>query len=211
MENKSKSAEDIKAIRKIMEDSTRFLSLSGYSGIFAGMFAIAGALAAWFLVLNSGGRTFNEYFGAAGDGLTNIQLWNLAGIALLVLSCSLVSAFYFSVRKAKKDGRSIWNPVSRRLLSNLFIPLLSGGIFTIALFLNGQINLIIPCLLLFYGLALVSAGKFTMGEVFYLGILEIVCGLVAAFIPGFSLLFWIMGFGLLNIGYGLVMYRKLGI
>jgi len=63
-------------------------------------------------------------------------------------------------------------------------------------------------LLIFYGLALVDAGKFTYGEVFYLGILEIITGLVSAFFPSLGLFFWIFGFGVLHVIYGLVMYRK---
>ena len=62
--------------------------------------------------------------------------------------------------------------------------------------------------LIFYGLALLNAGKFTYGEIFYLGILEIITGLIAALLPSQGLIFWIVGFGILHIVYGLVMYRK---
>jgi hypothetical protein len=74
--------------------------------------------------------------------------------------------------------------------------------------LQNNIQLIVPCFLIFYGLALVNAGKFTFGEIFYLGILQIVTGLVSAFVPGWGLIFWIFGFGVLHIIYGLAMYRK---
>jgi predicted lysophospholipase L1 biosynthesis ABC-type transport system permease subunit len=51
MDKNITSADELKTIRKIMEESTRFLSLSGLSGIFAGFFAIAGAMVAWFIIL----------------------------------------------------------------------------------------------------------------------------------------------------------------
>lgn len=208
MKNDSNSIEDIRAIRKIMEESSRFLSLSGLSGIFAGVTAIAGALFAYFFILDSGSVHYDEYFRSLPENEAFSLGWQLIAVAVLVLVLSVLFSFYFSIKKAKRDRKNFWTPVSRRLLTNLLIPLAAGGIFVIALLIQNQIQLIVPCFLIFYGLALVSAGKFTFGEVFYLGILEIVTGLVSAFIPGWGLIFWILGFGILHIFYGLAMYRK---
>lgn len=208
MKSDSKSVEDIKAIRKIMEESSRFLSLSGLSGIFAGITAIAGALVAYFFILNDGSINLGEYFSGKTNGATSPVKWQLISDAIMVLVVSVLFALYFSIKKAKKDGRHFWTPVSKRLLINLLIPLATGGIFIIILLLQNNILLIVPCFLLFYGLALVNAGKFTFGEIFYLGILEIITGLVAAIFPDLGLVFWIFGFGVLHIIYGLAMYRK---
>jgi hypothetical protein len=194
MENNQTTADDLKTIRKIMEDSTKFLSISGFSGLFMGLIALAGALVAYFLLAD--GRDLN------------LILWKLVVDAISVLFLSIIIAFYFSLRKAKHSGKSFWTPVSRRLLLNLFIPLVTGGVFTIILIINGQFQFIIPVFLIFYGLALISAGKFTYSEVFYLGILEIITGLVSALFPSSALFFWIFGFGILHIVYGLFMYRK---
>jgi len=210
MKNDSESLQDIKAIRKLMEESTRFLSLSGLSGVFAGLTAIAGALFAYFIILKSGTINFNEYLTTLTGQETTLLRWQLFAAAAIVLVVSVLFAFWFSMRKAKKDGKSFWSPVSKRLLINLLIPLITGGILTIVFMLQNQIQLVIPGFLIFYGLALVNAGKFTFGEIFYLGILEIITGLVSAFIPGWSLIFWIFGFGLLHIIYGLAMFRKYG-
>jgi len=208
MEKNSSSAEELKAIRRIMEESTKFLSLSGLSGVFPGLFALTGAFITWFFILDRGNILFDEYFsGLSGKGTTIIP-WEMIFIALTVLALSLATAFYFSYRRAKKSGISIWTPVSRRLLISLFIPLVTGGFFALILLIQGQIQLIISILLIFYGIALVNAGKFTYGEVFYLGILEIFTGLIAAFFPAHGLIFWIAGFGILHITYGLFMYRK---
>jgi hypothetical protein len=208
MKRNSTSAEDIKAIRKIMEESSRFLSLSGLSGIFAGLTAIAGALVAYFFILDNGSIRFVEYF-SAQPGKENLPVsWKLLADAALVLVASILFSFYFSVKKVKREGGNFWTPVSKRLLVSLLIPLATGAVFIFLLLLQNNIELIVPCFLIFYGLALVNAGKFTYGEIFYLGILEIITGLVSAFVPGWDLIFWIFGFGLLHIIYGLAMYRK---
>jgi hypothetical protein len=208
MQDEKKSIEDIQAIRKIMEESSRFLSLSGLSGVLAGVTAIAGALVAWFFVLDSGSIHLDELFNGLSETETCTVRWQLLGLAGAVLVISVLNAFIFSSLKARKAGKKFWTPVSRRMLINLFIPLVAGGIFIMALMFQGSIQLVVPCFLIFYGLALVSAGKFTFGEIFYLGILEIVTGLVSAFVPGYDLAFWVFGFGVLHIVYGLAMYRK---
>lgn len=208
MKNDTNSIEDIRAIRKIMEESSRFLSLSGLSGIFAGLTAIAGALVAYFLILDYGSIDYTEYLRSLPAKEASSIRWQLMALAASVLIISVLFSFYFSLKKARRDGKNFWTPVSRRLLINLLIPLVTGGIFVISLLFQNHIQLIVPAFLIFYGLALVNAGKFTLGEVFYLGILEIITGLVSAFIPGRGLIFWIFGFGILHIVYGVAMYRK---
>jgi len=208
MKNDSKSIEDIKAIRKIMEESSRFLSLSGLSGIFAGLTAIAGAIVAYFFILDNGSIKYEDYMGNLSIQETHTIRLQLMGVAFTVLLLSVLLSLYFSVKKAKRDGKSLMTPISRRLLINFLIPLATGGIFAVVLLVQNNIQLIVPCFLIFYGLAMVNAGKFTFGEIFYLGILEIITGLISAFVPGWGLIFWIFGFGILHIIYGLAMYRK---
>jgi hypothetical protein len=208
MKNDTRSIEDIKTIRKLMEESSRFLSLSGLSGIFAGITAIAGALFAYFFILENGSINYYEYIAGLSAGETSILKWKLMADAALVLVLSVLFALYFSIKKAKRDGKNFLTPISKRLLINLLIPLVTGGVFIIVLLLQNHIELIVPCFLIFYGLALVNAGKFTFGEIYYLGILEVITGLVSAFISDWGLIFWIFGFGILHIIYGLAMYRK---
>ncbi|MFZ2340778.1 MAG: hypothetical protein WAW07_13775 [Bacteroidales bacterium] len=208
MKNNLSSAEDLKTIRKIMEESTRFLSLSGLSGVFLGLYAIAGALIARFLVFNGGNISPDNYFNNLPAQETDIIILKMVIIAVSVLLLSLVTATGFSVRKARRLSVSLWTPVSKRLYTSLFLPLVAGGLFALILLFQNNIQPIIPVFLIFYGLALISAGKFTYGEIFYLGILEIITGLTAALFPSQGLFFWIVGFGILHIVYGLFMYRK---
>jgi hypothetical protein len=210
MKSDTESIGDLKAIRKIMEESSRFLSLSGLSGVFAGITAIAGALVAYFFILGSGTIHYEDYLRNISIQETHVVRWQLMADAAVVLVLSVLFSLYFSMKKAKRDGKNILTPISKRLLINFLIPLAAGGVFVIVLLLRNYIDLIVPAFLIFYGLSLVNAGKFTFGEIFYLGILEIITGLLSAFIPGWGLLFWIFGFGILHIIYGLAMHRKYG-
>lgn len=191
-----------------MEESSRFLSLSGLSGFFAGVIAITGAFVAYFIIIKdyslSSGELFVRFSSKESDTL-KFQLIILAAIVLLM---SIGSALFFSYGKSRKLGLRIWTPISKRLLLNFLVPLVTGGFFIIILYLNNLWSFIVPSMLIFYGLALVNAGKFTYSEVFYLGLLEITTGLVSAVIPEYPIIFWCVGFGLLHIAYGLFMYRK---
>jgi hypothetical protein len=208
MEKKIDYSDDIKTIKKIMEESSRFLSLSGLSGLFAGMIAIAGGCVAQYGILKNRSFFINDMVTTLSDKeLSSVKIQIVAD-AFIVLSVALAGSFYFSFRKARDKGQKIWTPVSKRLLINLFIPLIAGFFFIIVLYFQNQWQLIVPAMLIFYGLALISAGKFTYSEVFYLGLAELITGFAAVFFPVLTLLFWIIGFGALHIGYGLIMYRK---
>lgn len=210
MKNETESIGDLKAIRKIMEESSRFFYLSGLAGVIAGAIAIAGALIAYIFILDNGSIRYEDYLRTLSVQDAQTVRLQLIADASVVLLLSVLIAFWFSMKNARKDGKNFMSPISRRLLINFLIPLVSGGIFIIVLLRQNNMQLIVPCFLIFYGLALVNAGKFTFGEIFYLGILEIITGLVSAFVPGWGLLFWVTGFGILHIIYGLAMYRKYG-
>ncbi len=194
---------DITDIKDIMNKSTRFLSLSGMSGILAGIYALVGAFIGHKLLFGYGGY---------GEGTNMMPLVILEIIilvvALVIALLSIVTAFILTRRKAKKNNEKIWTPVSKQLLLNFLIPILTGGIFILLLIHRGYYGLIAPATLIFYGLALVSASKYTLSWVRYLGILEIILGLLAFIFFGNGLLFWALGFGVLHIIYGAVMYFK---
>jgi hypothetical protein len=208
MDNKDAYLDDLKTIRRVMEDSSRFLTLSGLSGIFAGFFALAGAAFAYFFILKSGTILFEETFKSLSEKEAGLLKFMLLSDCLSVLFLAIGSALYFSALKAKKTGVNIWTPVSKRMLINLAIPLVTGAVFIVALFIRNQVGFIVPGMLIFYGLALVNAGKFTFSEIFYLGLLEILTGLISSFFPLFAIYFWGFGFGVLHIIYGLIMFGK---
>lgn len=197
-------------IRSMMERSSRFISLSGLSGVAAGVFALLGAAAAyWYfeLVPFSGPR---PYYADAADftkfGLDYVSFCLL--VAGLVVVFAVGFGIFFTTRKAKRKGQPIWDALTRRLLLSLATPLAAGGIFCIGLLELGLFGLVAPATLLFYGLALVNASKYTLPDIWFLGISEIVLGLIGVFYIGYGLELWAIGFGILHIAYGTYMHFK---
>ena len=206
--NSTNPNEDLQAIREIMERSSKFLSLSGLAGVFAGVCALTGAAIAWLFILDSGHVHYDKYMRSLNDSTTSGIRFYIALDALLVLGFAVLGAVYFSYRKARKAGQQLWTISSRRLIFHLMIPLVSGGIFALILVFRSDLELVAPVMLIFYGLSLVNAGKFTFGEIHYLGLTEIVLGILAGVFINFGLLFWAIGFGLMHIVYGTVMYYR---
>jgi len=200
----NKIQQDLSSIRNMMERSSKFISLSGLSGILAGVYALIGAGVAYYLT----GRPTPA--GLVEGILSIIQnIKYLIEIGFIVLVASIATGFILTYRKAKRKGQSIWGKASRALLFNMSIPILAGGaLVIILLYQGGNLGLLLPTTLIFYGLALVNASNFTFTDVKYLGICEIILGLIGACIPGYGLILWAIGFGLLHIIYGSVMYLK---
>lgn len=193
-------------IRNMMKRSTRFLSLSGMSGVLAGIYALAGAVAGNWLLNN-----FWKDVKSSGysEELQTAYLIKFAVVAALVLAASLGTGIWFSKQKAKKAGQKLFDHSALRLVFNLVVPLGTAGIFCIMLYKYELVALIGPAMLVFYGLALLNASKYTLDEILYLGISEILLGLVnGMWFLGYGLYFWAFGFGVLHIVYGLIMWYK---
>ena len=200
--------EDLQAIRNMMERSSKFLSLSGLSGVVAGICALIGAAVAYFLILDSGQVQYDQYLRGLENASTSSVRSLLAADALVVLIFACLGAFYFSMLKSKKANQQLWTNSTRRLLGHLLIPLVTGGLFAIILVIRNDIQLVASVTLIFYGLSLVNAGKFTFGEIHYLGLTEIGLGILAGIFVNHGLLFWTLGFGVMHIVYGIVMYYR---
>lgn len=200
--------QDLASIRNLMERSSKFLSLSGLSGVLAGVYALIGAGLAYQIIYN-GVRYYNPGQSAPAHIVPDpFQTIPLLVIAVIVLSASLLTGFLLSVRKARRTGQKFWNAGSKALLFNLVVPVLTGGLLILIFITRGYFGIIAPASLIFYGLALIGAGNYTFKGVQYLGINEIILGLIAALFPGYGLLFWAIGFGVLHIIYGAVMHFK---
>ncbi len=195
---------DLASIRSMMERSAKFISLSGLSGILAGFYALCGALAAYYIVQYPSSPLSHQPYSINEPA----ALLKLMLIAAAVLFASLTTGLLLSNRKAKRHGLKFWTASSRLLLVNLSIPLISGGLFILILLYQGQYGLAAPASLLFYGLALIQGSSNTFDEIRYLGFCEIILGLISAFFPGYGLIFWALGFGVLHIVYGAIMYNK---
>ncbi|MCB9235328.1 MAG: hypothetical protein H6581_26980 [Bacteroidia bacterium] len=212
MEDLKSHLKDISEIRTLMERSTKFLSLSGLSGVSAGICALVGAGVAWNW-LTARGWHADEAF-SAGTYLYALRglEWDFVQFffldAGLTLVLALATAMFFSLRMARKKGLPIWNKTALNLGINMAIPLVAGGLLCLIQLYHGVFGWIASTTLLFYGMALLNASKYTLPEIRWLGVSEIALGLACAFLPGYGLHFWAIGFGLLHIVYGIVMYMR---
>ena len=214
MTEKEEQLGHLSEIRNLMEKSSRFLSLSGLTGIFAGIYALVGAYLVYsdFNIISSdtASVSYSEFIKNDNSGTDSVilKIQSLFIIGAIVLVLSLVTGYIFTSRKAKKQNLNVWDSTTKRMVVSLSIPLIAGGIFCLILIKHQVVGLIAPATLIFYGLALLNASKYTFNDIKYLGVLEIILGLVSAYYIGRGLLFWAMGFGVLHIVYGAVMYFK---
>jgi hypothetical protein len=206
MSESNQHLETLKDIRQMMQRSSRFISLSGLSGIAAGFWALLGAFFAYDWIV----EYYNQYdrngdFSGPAFQKLKLNLFLLAGV---VLGLALLSAFYFTWRKTKADKVALWDHTSKQLTLNMLIPLVAGGLFLLTMLQHNEWRFIAPGSLIFYGLALVNGSKYTLSDIRYLGISEIILGLIATQFIGQGLYFWAVGFGILHIIYGFIMWWK---
>lgn len=190
---------DLSEIKQLMNKSSRFISLSGLSGILAGIYALIGAAIAYYIVSNStrgylilDGRVFI------------ICVSILTGVAAL----SIITGIILTTRKAKKNNEKIWDNSSKRLLFNFLVPLVTGGLYILISLNQDRYGHTAALMLIFYGLALINASKYSLGDIKYLGFTEVILGLTCAMIPAYGFWFWVAGFGVMHIVYGTIMHFK---
>jgi hypothetical protein len=204
MEKVSNYEKDLADIRQIMERSSRFISLSGMAGVLAGIYALGGAVFAYYLIYYP-----NSPFGFRFHYVNEAAaLSRLIVVAISVLLAAMGSAWYLTTQKAQRQNLRIWTKSTKQMLFHLAIPLAAGGAFILIMLWRGHLGLVAPASLIFYGLALLNASHFTYGDIRWLGIAQLATGLLCAALPGYGLLFWAFGFGVLHIIYGLSMHFK---
>ncbi len=207
--NNNEHLESLQQIRSMMERSSRFISLSGLSGVAAGIIALFGAAAAHLYLDTkpfSGPYLYLAEPGYEKWGLNFYEFFALdAGIVLIL---ALAAGIFFTTRKAVRKGQKVWDKLTWRLLINLVIPLATGAVFCLALLKYGMFGLIAPTTLIFYGLSLINGSKYTLNDIRYLGVTEIILGMIGLFNVGYGLEIWAIGFGLMHIVYGTFMWMK---
>ena len=205
MKDRQDYIRDIAEIRSMMERSSKFLSLSGWAGIMAGIYALSGAYIAYSFFDFSPDQFA---YGSIETGRVVSNLPEVIALAITVLILAIGTAILLSYKKANKRGEKVWNAASRQLLVNMAVPLVAGGTLILVLISKGLIGLIAPLTLLFYGLALYNAGNFTYNEVKFLGLIQMALGLISAWFIGLGLLFWAIGFGVFHIIYGVYIHSR---
>jgi len=196
--------EDLSHIRSMMERSSRFISLSGLSGVVAGFAAIIGAAYVYFVFQREG----IDYFDGDRNIFGKALVQELVLIGAVILVVAIASGYILTAKKSKKKGLKIWDATTKRLLITFAVPLVTGGLFCLGLLHHHLFVLVAPATLIFYGLALVSAERYTLTDIKYLGYCQIVLGLLSFLFLGWGLVAWTIGFGVLHIVYGLIMHKK---
>lgn len=204
MKDVSEYEKDLASIRSMMDRSAKFISLSGLSGIIAGIYALGGATAAYFLIQYPR-SIFSYRIESINEPITLIEL---TLIACIVLFAAVSTGLWLTQRKSHKQNSKLWTPASKLLLQKIAIPLVTGGLFVLIMLYTGHFGLAAPACLIFYGLALIHGASNTFEEIRYLGFSEILLGLICAMLPGYGLVFWALGFGVLHIVYGAILYNK---
>ncbi len=205
MDEQNPHLDAIQDIRRMMKRSSKFLSLSGLSGIAAGCWALVGAYFAYDWIA----EYYNNYGnnGYSGSDFQKLK-FNLLLLAAGVLAAALVSAFFFTWRRANKNKLPLWDHTTRMLTLNMLIPLVSGGLLILAMLSYNEWRFVGPLSLVFYGFALVNASRYTLNDILYLGLSEIALGLINTQFLSYSLYFWAIGFGVLHVIYGFAMWWK---
>lgn len=194
---------DISEIRTMMERSSKFQSLSGLAGIIVGIYALIGAYIAYAFF-----RFRPEEMNTDGRGTTASDIFPVMVLATIVLVASVATAILLSYKRARSREEGTWNATSRRLMMNMAVPLVAGGILLLVFVSRGLISFLAPFTLIFYGLALYNAGNYTFKEVKYLGMIQVILGLAGTCLPAYGLLIWSLGFGVMNIVYGIYIHIK---
>jgi predicted lysophospholipase L1 biosynthesis ABC-type transport system permease subunit len=198
----------ISEMRDMMQRSSRFLSLSGLAGILVGFVALVGVAIAYY-ILEMPISSINYLFSLEKTlGTKENTLLYIIINCVSVLTLSLTIGTFLAIRNAKRKGLSIGDKTTQRLVINMFIPLLIGGLFIMALLFHHQYSLILPSMLIFYGMALLNASKYSIEDIRYLGIIEMFLGLLSMFLLDQALIIWAIGFGILHMIYGVILYNK---
>jgi hypothetical protein len=209
MKEINESIEAIRDIRDMMSRSSRFISLSGLSGVIIGLFAISGIIYTYlhFEITTLSYQYYNITEKSDGTGINEAFRFFIL-VPSIILIFSLLVSVILTIRKTIKKGLPVWDLTTKRLILSMSLPVVTGGIFCVALAINHFYAMIAPATLIFYGIALISTAKLSLKELNYLGISECICGLAGAFFPDLGLIFWGLGFGLAHIVYGLLIYFR---
>lgn len=200
----NKYENDITHIRQMMERSSTFISLSGLSGVGAGVVALVGCFLTFYIL----GEHQINYFDGKPNYYSYQVILQLTMVAVSTLILALIAAIYFTAKKSKNLGHPLWSAATRNTVKTALVPLVAGGLFCIIITWHQLFYLVAPSMLIFYGLALVSASKYTQSDIYWLGLLQLTLGIIAAVFVGYGLVFWGIGFGVLHIVYGVWMYQK---
>jgi len=205
----SQELEQLREIKSMMEKSSRFISLSGWSGVAAGTCALIGAVLAYPYVDLTERETIRGIYRRQGyESIMDYFFHPLTYIAIFTFIAAAISAFIFTYIKSQRQKINIWGKMTRKVAFHFLVPFITGSLFILYLTLRKDFIYVAPLSLIVYGISLFSVYKFTIHETLYLALALIVLGLSNLLFSGYSYIFWITGFGFCHIVYGVYMWYK---
>ena len=185
----ARAAADLRYIRSTLEHSGRFTAVSGWSGVFMGLVALAAAALA----------------ATIEDPRQRVQLW------LLAAGIASAGGAWAMQRKAQRQGIPLFGHLGRRFLLGLAPPLFVGAVMTVALYRAGTFEWIPAVWLLLYGAGVVTGGASSVPAVPITGLGFLALGTLALFAPAsWGLMLLALGFGGLHLLSGLWIARNHG-
>ena len=184
-----RAMDNLRFIRETMERSTSFTAVSGVAGMIMGAVAMVAAVVA------STRRTPEAWL------LTWLIAALVAGLA----------ALWAMIRKARASGVSLLSGPGSKFALFFTPPIVVGALLTAALVRVDLLSVLPGAWLLLYGTAVVSGGAFSVRIVPMMGVGFMLVGALALFAPpAWGDEFMAVGFGVLHIVFGLVIWRKHG-
>ena len=207
MDNKD-AIQDLESIRTMMERSSRFQTINGWGVTLVGLIALVAAIVANGLFYENSLSWFSTLYGDTDYLWSHKTQIAIFGALFLVVVCGSI-VFFSSLWMAKKKKISVaLDPNMRRTLFNFAVPLLAGAILCLALLVQGHYGLTSSIMLVFYGLSLINCHHFSHRLLGVLGYLELALGLADCFVETHALLFWALGFGALQVVFGILLIVK---
>lgn len=191
-------------IREMMSKSSRFQAISGWSIIVIGLLAgIASLMAA--AVIGVADVPFFDNLQRYSTLNTPLKIRIAALIALILFTVCLLIVFVFAIVKSKRHNLPFaFDKRMRQMLLDFFIPLIAGGLFSMAMVMQQHYGLTSSIMLMFYGLALINCSHYTYPILRWLGYTELLIGIIDCFTMSHALLFWFLGFSVAHILFGII-------
>lgn len=196
-------ADTLNEIKDMMERSSKFISLSGLSGIIIGILAIV-TVSGYCQIY--GINPFNIDYEAL-KSLPDDHYRHALQAAMALLVVSVAIACSLTISRARRLNLQVWGMASKKLLVNMFVPLCVGTVFCLVIFAKYP-DLVLPLSLVFYGMSLFNASKYTHDAIRSMGMAEMLLGLLCLVFMKYHIVFWTVGFGLLHVAYGTYMYVR---
>ena len=184
-----RAIDNLRFIRETMERSAHFTAIPGYGGALMGATAIGAAIIA--------------------HNQPTIRYWLITWLVEAVLAfCIGMLAMW---QKAKNAGESLVSAPSRKFAFAFAPPIIAAVILTALLYFRSLFAFMPTVWLTLYGTAVVTGGAYSVKIVPIVGWIFIALGLISVFVDTrYGNLLMALGFGVIQVVFGLVVARKFG-